>query len=282
MNDRLAYRQMMASDLLDTPWRIDDCFYMAVASGYAVFDVGADRYEMREQTEFNMPAGCVVHCTEATPDFVVRVFTYPHSLLEIPKRVIDNKWFEWNAMHPHYQHTPDARSQRTWRELMLWMDMAQTLFSEQSVILFQAMQQENFIEGFWLWNIGTIQAKVEATLPQSRAHTLYRRFVKLVNDNCIREHTVAFYAESLHITQRYLSRIVHDQTGGKSPKEIIDRRLVIEIRDMLATTDLTISQIGYRLGFQDQSSLSRYFFKHNGMYPSDYRRSLQPRRSQSR
>lgn len=268
---------MTSADLDGSPWRIPDCFYIAVTAGHAVFDVGADSYDMAPQTEFNMPSGCLVHCSEATPDFAIRVVTYPHSLLEMAMRLIDSKWFEWNAAHPHYTHTPDRRSQRTWRELMTWMDMAEALFSDKSVILFQAMQQENFIEGFWLWNVGTIQAKVESTLPQSRTQSLYRKFVRLVNENCMRERKVEFYAGELHITHRYLSRIVSEQTAGKTPKEVIDRRLLIEIKDLLATTDLTVSQIAYRLGFQDQSSISRYFHRHLGMYPSDYRRSLMPR-----
>lgn len=277
MTSSIRYQEITMRDLNDSKWRIPGSFYLAVTSGSAVFDVGADSYEMLPQTEFNMPVGCIVSCSESTADFSARVIIYPPTLLEIPMRVIDSKWFEWNAMHPHYRHTPDERSQRTWRELMQWMDMAETLFSSNSVILFPQMQQENFILGFWMWNIGTIQDKVENTLPQSRSHSLYRQFLKLVNEHCIHEHNVEYYAQKLHITRRYLNRIVNEQTRGRTPKDVIDRRLVMEIKDLLATTDLTVSQIGDRLGFQDQSSLSRYFKHHTLLYPSDYRKSLVPR-----
>lgn len=274
MKGKIYYIELGANELKSSHWRIPSCFYIAVTAGRAIFDVGEETYEMLPQTEFNMPAGAMVHCYEISEDFQLRAFIYPQGLLERAMRLIDTKWLEWTGRHPYYRHTADERSQRTWRELLQWMDLAQTLFSPISKILFPPLQQENFVEGFWLWNLGTIQDKVEASMPQGRSQSIYRRFLKLVSGNYMHDHSVEAYARELNVTSRYLSHIVGEQTQGRTPKEIIDRRLLIEIKDLLSTTDLTVSQIADKLGFHDQSSLSRYFRHRIGMYPSAYRQSL--------
>lgn len=104
----------------------------------------------------------------------------------------------------------------------------------------------------------------------TRQMELFHRFVALLHENCSRERDVAFYADKLCISTRYLSSIVRG-VAHSSAKEFIDRSVMLEIKVLLQTTDLSVQEIAYRLHFPDQSYLGRYFKKHTGESPTEYR-----------
>lgn len=108
--------------------------------------------------------------------------------------------------------------------------------------------------------------------PSNRQSELLHRFIMLVKENCTREREVAFYADKLCISTRYLSAIVR-KTTHNAAKTLIDRAVVLEIEHLLQSTDLSILEIAYRLHFPDQSYLGRYFKKHTGQSPSAFRKS---------
>ena len=54
-------------------------------------------------------------------------------------------------------------------------------------------------------------------------------------------------------------------------KEFIDRAVVLEIKMLLKSSDLSVQEIAYRLHFPDQSYLGRFFKKHTGESPTEYR-----------
>lgn len=104
----------------------------------------------------------------------------------------------------------------------------------------------------------------------SRRQELFTRFISLVQQHASGEREVAFYAEQLCISTRYLSTIVH-AISGHTAKEIIDHTVILEIKMLLRTTDLSVQEIAYRLRFPDQSYLGRFFRKHVGQSPSEFR-----------
>lgn len=104
----------------------------------------------------------------------------------------------------------------------------------------------------------------------TRRTELFHRFVGLVHDHCTLQREVAFYADKLCISTRYLSTIVRSVVHT-SAKEFIDRSVVLEIKILLQSTDLSVQEIAYRLHFPDQSYLGRYFKKHTGESPTEYR-----------
>ena len=104
----------------------------------------------------------------------------------------------------------------------------------------------------------------------NRQTELFHRFVALVHEHCTVEREVAFYADRLCISTRYLSTIVRN-IAHRSAKELIDAAAVLEIKMLLQTTDLSVQEIAYRLRFPDQSYLGRYFRKHAGVSPTDFR-----------
>lgn len=103
-----------------------------------------------------------------------------------------------------------------------------------------------------------------------RAIDIYNRFVSLVAEHYHSAHDVAFYADRLCITTRYLSQIT-DRVVGKSPKQIIADYLLSEAKTYLDTTRLTIQEVADRLGFSSQALFCKFFKAQEKTSPSDYR-----------
>ncbi len=104
-----------------------------------------------------------------------------------------------------------------------------------------------------------------------RSIDIYNRFVSLVAEHYRTAHDVAFYADRLCITTRYLSGVT-DKVVGKSPKQIIADYIMSEAKTFLDTTCLTIQEIADRLGFSSQVLFCKFFKSQDNMSPSDYRK----------
>ena len=104
-----------------------------------------------------------------------------------------------------------------------------------------------------------------------RSIDIYNRFVSLVAKHYRTAHDVAFYADRLCITTRYLSGVT-DKVVGKSPKQIIADYIMSEAKTFLDTTRLTIQEIADRLGFSSQVLFCKFFKAQEKTSPSDYRK----------
>lgn len=106
-----------------------------------------------------------------------------------------------------------------------------------------------------------------------RASELYRVFLELVSKKFKENNDVAFYADSMNISPRYLAQVCK-RVGDRSPKQIIDEYLVRELQRLLHTTDNSIQQIASDTGFRSQAHLSKFFKNITGVSPTEYRRHL--------
>lgn len=255
------------------PLRLDVGVYLAVVSGTATLNTGTDTYILKPQTELTLTAGCLVQCTDRSCDFGVRLFSFTQELLAKVALPIDHIYFDYNELHPLYLHTPDDRSQRTWRELLLWMDMARMLFGTPGRLRFMTLQEETFLQGFWMWCFGTIQERIDVKNDFTNTQLIAHEFIRLVKSEAVKHHNAEYYADKLNITQRYLNKIVFRHSMGRTPKQLIDAQLIAEIKGQLMDSSLSVTQIAARLCFPDQSYLSRFFRRHTGMSPSQYRDS---------
>lgn len=268
---QIKYSEGDLSEIGDSPLRISMGMYIVVISGRALMNVGAETYTLTPQMELSFSFGTIIQCSERSDDFRVRLFVYTRELFTQISLPIDHKFFEYHEEHPTYTHTPDERSQRTWREVVLWMDVAKMLFSEHSTLRFPKQQEESFLEGFWLWNFGTIQERLDTQKRFSSRQHIGRRFIRLVKEKSVKYHRADYYAQKLNISQRYLNKVVSLNTGGRTPKQVIDDHLIAEIKERLIDPSLSITQIAYLMNFPDQSYLSRFFRRHTGISPLQYR-----------
>ena len=114
------------------------------------------------------------------------------------------------------------------------------------------------------------RAIVHRQTPQ-RVEEIFIGFIRLLPRYFIEHHDIPFYAEQLHISTVYLSRVVR-QVTGRTVIDYINQMLLMEASFLLQTSQLSISQIADHLHFADTPSFSKFFSRLNGMSPKEYRK----------
>ena len=104
---------------------------------------------------------------------------------------------------------------------------------------------------------------------RSREQTIFDRFIQLVNKHSREQHQIAYYAERMCLTERYLGTVIH-QTSGNTAKDWIDRALITQAKVMLRHSDKSVVQISEELHFPNPSFFSKYFKRLTNMTPREY------------
>ena len=101
----------------------------------------------------------------------------------------------------------------------------------------------------------------------------FKNFLKILEENFRRPEGVDFYAEKLFMTARNLNLICQNILQ-QSVSEIIETRKLIEAKNLLISTDKSISGIGYELGYNEKSYFTNVFKKKSGQTPSEFREEM--------
>ncbi|HEY4063435.1 MAG TPA: helix-turn-helix domain-containing protein [Puia sp.] len=100
---------------------------------------------------------------------------------------------------------------------------------------------------------------------------ILKNFRKLVEENYMKIKLPREYAALLYVTPNYLNSLCQDVLGTPAG-EIIRERVILEAKRLLVNASLSITEIAYRLNFQDNSYFSRFFKKHTGNTPEEFRK----------
>ena len=122
-----------------------------------------------------------------------------------------------------------------------------------------------------IWNSHIAAARQQQDHSTLRINQMYEQFISLVSEYHDRERGMEFYADKLFITPKYLSKVIK-QASGRSGPEWIDSFVILEAKNLLKYTDKPIKEVVWQLHFPNPSVFNKYFKKHTGMTPSEYRK----------
>ena len=108
---------------------------------------------------------------------------------------------------------------------------------------------------------------------QKTQNATFKNFLKILEENYHRPEGVDFYAEKLFMTGRNLNLICQNILH-QSVSEIIETRKLIEAKNLLVSTDKSISEIGFELGFNEKSYFTNVFKKKSGQTPTEFREEM--------
>lgn len=122
-----------------------------------------------------------------------------------------------------------------------------------------------------LFRLPSVTTKMSSSFESDNISKIYfRRFTQLIKTNYAFKKTVEDYANNLTISTGHLNRICN-LIGNKPPKEVIIDYFISEAQIELQHDEKTISEIAYRLGFDDPAYFSRLFRQKTGLTPKAFR-----------
>jgi len=108
-------------------------------------------------------------------------------------------------------------------------------------------------------------------LKKGKGHILVKNFLLLIEENYQNNLRINEFAEMLAVTPNHLSQMVK-QIMGKTAHEVLDEKQIIEIKRLLLHSQLAITEIADIMSFIDQSYFTKYFKKHTGITPMQFRK----------
>lgn len=245
---------------------ISGSIVLLVDSGYAIVTVGFKRRVLQrgmmavlfyddtfwvERCSGNFRCRYVALSYDNTQEAIYKL-TSPHfwdSLSENPLFLLSEE---------QQQHIERWYAEMEWICKDLAREYIDTMLRNNLHNLFMAMDSE-MIRG------GIVEKK-----GISRNRVLIINFLKLLSQHCHHTREVSFYASQLCITTTYLYKLT-SKRWKLSPKEIIDQQTICELKTLLTNTEMSVKEIADKFHFEDTPYMCRYFRRHTGVTPTEYR-----------
>ena len=102
------------------------------------------------------------------------------------------------------------------------------------------------------------------------ANRTFVRFRQMLEHHYRSMHTVKEYANHLNVSTKTLTNCVYESSHS-TPLALINERIVLEAKRQLLHSSLKVKEIAFQLGFEDPSYFVKFFKRHVGCLPADFR-----------
>ena len=235
--------------------------------GEADIMIDLEQYHIVPNTNIMILPNSIFSLTSASKDFQVHYFAYSEEMFKAACFRFDPAFIHFMKQNSCYTHT----QKETIRSIQGLIEASNATYNDFDN-RFRENIAQNLLQIFFLDTYDKVQRLFtqEQIEGSDRKDQLFKKFMNLVHSYCTTQRDVTFYARELCISTRYLSAITKQMTSI-SAKEIIDDFLMLELKVALQSTDLSLKEVADKYRFPDQSFFGRYFKKHTGMAPKEYR-----------
>lgn len=184
----------------------------------------------------------------------------------------DQKWSIDATLHSRIYPVKSLNEKKDRERILKNFHLLYDRFAEREHRFYEEalkLQMRLFILDMW----HTFADEYERRKRSLHTGTLYEQFIILVQEHCMKEREVQYYANKLHITAKYLNAVCK-QNSGITASEWIKRFTKERIVLLLQNENLTIAEIADDMEFSSRSFFTRYVKKLLGVTPSDYRNRL--------
>lgn len=239
--------------------RHDYYFILIVCKGSGTHEVDFDTYEIGDNSIFIMDPGQVhqLELLEETTGFIIQFTTHflSQTIAELSS-VLESSCL------PLFQKLDDI----FFKELLGYIRHIQKEFQN---------AQKGFLHimGCCLLVVFTELIRLsdaDCNRNTTYEHTIYNRFTGLIKKHGIEHYKVSDYAKLLNLSVYQLNaatKVVFRKTAS----EIINDAMMLEAKRHLLATTAQVNEIAYRLGFSDDSNFNKFFKRHHGSTPEQFR-----------
>lgn len=249
--------------------KLDNSTILFISKGKIKVEVDFREFTINEGNTLGLVNGQFLMCKEACENLTISYITFSRELIQEMITPFPLSFLAFLMEYP----VSSEMTERDIKRVRVILLVAQYIYLERRytfrVTMFKNILQTCLMD---LYDKTKSHFLNRQQQNPSRQEGLLERFIYLIFQHGRNQREVKFYANQLCISTRYLSSVVQTLTGY-TPKELIDERCVQEIKMLLHTTSHTMQEIAIELNFPDQSFFTRYFKKHTGMTPAEYRKN---------
>lgn len=257
------------------PHRLDTYILILSRLGNLEFVCDEERYVMKPYQIFFCRPGSVFQFINTKKEVSFDVIVCDHRFLELVNPSVQ-KLFPYTTQMGPMRCIPISHLQAENLSALLQVALTTIEHGRQSIFYHESVRSLILSIVYLLTDCMATNAGIHADMVRDvnvgRKEDYYKRFTNLVYEHFRQERSVSFYADLLHISPKYLSTLVR-QVSGRSATEVIDDCVMVEARNLLRNTDLSIQEIALQLNFSSQSFFGRFFRQHASMSPGQYRNS---------
>ena len=235
--------------------------------GRGRLNIDMREHVVEENTICTILPGSIALCTEASDDLLfLSLFFVIDFLAEMPP-IKSIPFVERMKQHPIQRISPEETvGFASYFSLIERQSQnRQRAFSDKAVKgLIYSLYSE-------IASIYYLLQPTEEDILSSRQNEILNQFYLLLREHNPHQREVSFYADKICLTPKYLSTKIKKMTK-KSVFEWINTATIIKAKVLLKTDDKSVAQISEELNFPNPSFFSRFFRKHTGMTPNEYRK----------
>lgn len=240
--------------------------WMSQAQGQHVLDF--ESFEVRPHSVFFISPGQVHAWTSSVPtagyvlNFSVEFF---QQMFPRADEVAGLPFFQFTNAAPVLYLTPDQHAALHPLLQDMEREFGSDLPGQQDVVRSLLL--------ILLTRLGRLHPPRDVDLARPKSYALAQRFKLLVDRHYLAWPSLRDYAQALLVTESRLNVAVKSATG-KTASQLINERTVLEAKRLLTQSELAISEIAYRLNFDDPAYFSRFFKKHAKATPGDFKKAF--------
>ena len=250
----------------DQPHRHDYYTLLLVKKAKGKHFIDFNEYTLAPQQMFFVSPGQIHQVVEEEKSSGYVIVFSPHFLAEnnIACSFIDNLnlFNDYGNTPPLPINNEELQRLSGYAEEILRLYQTDIQYKEQAI--------GSFLQLILIHSNNLCTLSIDNTQTHEAGNSLLRNFKELVNQNFKIWHGSTPYAERLNVTPDHLNRVVKS-LSGKTAKDFIQSRIIIEAKRMLYFTELSLKEIGYQLGFSEPANFSAFFKKSTGKSPSVFR-----------
>ena len=263
-DDFVFFRDMRAIvvspmiEMVRTPQYVEMGRLLRMLSGTASFRINLLPFDLQAGDVLVIPENTYIEITAVSPDFNAQGVSHQHLPVAFPRCTLlrlDEDDFArvgryldliWEVVHQSFASMAFEQS-----------GLATTIEHLLSALMTDLQRLHK-------------QSAQQTAHRQSHSEQILQQFLDLVAEHGATERNVAFYAERLLVTPNHLSSVIRQQSG-QTVMQWLNERTLLQAKVLLKHSDLSSSDIAFRLGFTEATLFSRFFRRETGMTPKEYR-----------
>ncbi|MFC5269571.1 helix-turn-helix domain-containing protein [Adhaeribacter terreus] len=247
------------------PHKHDFYIVILITKGSGTHTIDFKKYEVRPNTIFFMKPG-QVHSWEISEDAdgMVVFFTSEFYLKEFPyRKLYDFPFFNALLYQPKLTVSEAGK--------MLILQVYEALQKEYAVPVFMRNEMLRSYLNIMFINLARMYHAQGFKGEMAGKELVLLQHLEDLIEQHFKEHApVTFYAGHLNVTTKHLNEVCK-RSVGKTTNELLQERLLLEAQRLLVHSELTSSQIATELGYFDTTYFFRFFKKHVGQTPEQFR-----------